>query len=218
MFQTITDALRANAELFRAYPVAYAIGLTIGVALIYFKWQLIAKAQQKALRDNFEGWKQDGEVSSSGVLIMRPLRMRRLALLGLAFWGSGVWFMGFVVEPKPDELTKHWLVVAISVGFTGMSLWLLAISFDWILFDGKKIARLSWLSKPFAADLTDLERVTPMAKTIAGGVRLHFGDGRQLRVRARNSGYRQFLEALAERDLKLKIIVSAMGRHIDGER
>ena len=218
MFQTITDALRGNAELFRAYPIPYTIGLTIAVTAIYFKWRLIAKAQDKALRDNFAGWQEAGEVTSSGMLIMRPFKMRSLGVLGIVFWGGGAWFMGLVAEPKPDEVLKHWFVVATFVGFTVLSLWLLAMSFDRILFDGNRIARLSWLAKPFTADMADLERVTPLSKTIAGGVRLHFADGRQLKVRARNSGYRQLLEALAKRDLKLRMMLSAMNRQSDGER
>lgn len=218
MFQTITDALRGNAELFRAYPIPYAIGLTLVVTVIYFKWRLIAKAQDKALRDNFAGWQEAGEVLSSGVLIMRPFKMRRLGVLGIVFWGSGAWFMGAVVEPKPDELVKHWLVVAIFVGFTIMSLWILALSFDRILYDGNRIVRLSWLAKPFEATLDDLEQVTPLSKTIVGGVRLHFTDGSQLKIRARNSGYRQLLEALAVRDLKLRMMLSALNRLNDGGR
>ena len=218
MFQTITDALRGNAELFRAYPISYTIGLTLAVTVIYFKWRLITKAQDKALRDNFAGWQEAGEVSSSGVLIMRPFKMRRLGVLGIVFWGGGAWFMGLVVEPKPDELLEYWLVVAISVGFTIMSLWILAFSFDRILYDGKRIVRLSWLAKPFEARLDDLEQVTPLSKTIAGGVRLHFTDGRQLKVRARNSGYRQLLESLAGRDLKLRMMLSALNRLNDGGR
>lgn len=218
MFQTITDALRGNAELFRAYPIPYTIGLTLVVTVIWFKWRLIAKAHEKGLRDNFAGWKQAGEVSPSGVLIMRPLKMRRLGVLGIVFWGGGAWFMGLVAEPKPDELLKHWLAVAGSVGFTIMSLWILAFSFDRILFDGKRIVRLSWLSKPFEAKIDDLEQITPLSKTIAGGVRLHFTDGRQLKIRARNSGYRQLLESLAGRDLKLRMMLSALNRLNDGGR
>lgn len=218
MFQTITEALRGNAELFRAYPVAYTIGLTLVVTVIYLKWHFIGKAQQKALRDNFAGWTQDGEVSSGGVLILRPLKLRKASVFGILFFGGGAWFMGMVAEPKPGELAKHWMTVVLFTGFAGLSLWMFAMSFDRILFDGVKIARTSWLARPFVAEMDTLERVTPLSKTIAGGVRLHFADGCQLRIRARNSGYRQLLEALSERDLKLRIMLSALARQSNGGR
>jgi hypothetical protein len=218
VFQTITEALRGNAELLRSYPVAYTIGLTLVVTLVYLKWHVIGKAQQKALRDNFAGWVQDGEVSSGGVLILRPLNMRRIGVFGILFFGGGAWFMGMVAEPKPDALAKHWMTVVSLTGFAGLSLWVFAMSFDRILFDGVKIARTSWLARPFVAEMSTLERITPLSKTIAGGVRLHFADGRHLRLRARNSGYRQLLEALSERDLKLKIMLSALARQGNGGR
>lgn len=218
MLQSFLDALRGNAELFRSYPVYYTIGLIIAVTVIYFKWRWIAQAQKKALAANFEGWSTNAETNGSGVLIMRPIRMRSTAIWGLAFFGGGALYMGFFAEPDPNEILKHWFTVATMSGFSFLGLCVLFLSFDRILFDETKIVRTRLFTKHFVADLIDIESVGPLQKTIAGGVRLNFKDGRLLKVRARMTGYQQLLTKLAERDLKLRLLLNARNQQIRGSK
>jgi hypothetical protein len=58
-------------------------------------------------------------------------------------------------------------------------------------------------SFPFSA----LRGTAPLSKTIAGGVRLDFGEHGMLKVPASYQGYRQLLERLAQKDPKLRLMM-----------
>ena len=215
MLEQFLDGLQVLADLFFRSPIPFVIGTAIAVALIYFKWKLIGHAQASTLRDNFAGWTTPGQQSDPDRLVMRPIKFRRIGIWALMFFGGGALFYGLAVLPIAEATPKDWAVFFVCSGFAAFSVYVLVLSFDVIDIEGSRIMRRRLFSRPFLADLSEVTAVRPISKTIAGGVFLEFSDGRKLRVIARMSGYRRLLELLAQSNLKLRLMLSAMDRRTE---
>ncbi|MEP6068117.1 MAG: hypothetical protein ABJ246_19945 [Paracoccaceae bacterium] len=215
MLETLAQSGNSILNSFATNPIGFSILLAIGLTVIWFKWWIIGRAQRNAAKSQYAGWTEDAKrrsethetgVGSKDVLVMKPVKFGRIGLMTLAFFGGGAWFYMAVVLKKPDVSTKDWAVFAIFVGFSLIAVFLLVQAFTRIQFDGEQITKRSLYAKTFHAKLADLTSVKPAHKTIAGGVDLHFNDGRKLRVKSQMSGYRQLLEQLSSIDPKLKLM------------
>lgn len=116
--------------------------------------------------------------------------------VGHAFAVAPVLFSALLTDP--EKTSWDGLIFASSCAFVLLALFLIAASFTRITFDDERVTRTRLFGAPFTARLDDLQQITPISKTIAGGVFLNFPNGR-LRVTAQMSGYLQLLDLLGER-------------------
>ena len=209
MFQEFLEGVRVLAQLFAAYPIRFALGTVVVVSLIYYKWFWIGRVSQNAIKNNYAGWKIDGALDSAQRLVMRPVKIRRVGVLTLLFFGGGALFFALVSIPNGDMGPQEWFAFAAMVVFSVISVWLILMSFNRITFDGEAFTRVGVLGRSFAVRVDTLTDVRPIGKTIAGGVFLDFEGGERLRVPANMSGYRQLLEILTQHQPKLRMLVRA---------
>ena len=215
MLDTLANSGSSLLNALATNPIGFSIILAIGFTLIWLKWRFIAKAQRNATKSQYAGWTVDAKraseahdtgIGTKDVLVMKPVKFLRIGLMTLIFFGGGAWFCMAVVLKKPDVSAKDWAAFAIMIGFSLLALIILAQAFTRIRFDGEYITKRSLFARTFHAKLADLSSVKPAHKTIAGGVDLHFNDGRKLRVKSQMSGYRQLLEQLSSIDPKLRLM------------
>jgi hypothetical protein len=211
IIDTLTSIYRAAHDS----PTIFFPIFIFGCVLIWIKWSLIAKGTKKAAKANYEGWitdaiEQDRDLQT--VLVMKPIKLLRVAIYSLLFFGGGALFYWMVVLPKPDASTKDWLVFGIMLAFSTIGLWMLWLSFTRITLFSDRIEKTSPLRKRFIGPLIEINNVKPISKTIAGGIYVYFSDGRRLRIIARMSGYRQLLERLSKDDPKLRMMTNLYTR------
>ena len=209
MFHEVFEAMRGLAELFAAYPIRFALGTIVVVTLIYYKWVWFGRATENSIKNGYDGWKVDGTVDDAQRLVMRPVKMRRVGIWTLLFFGGGALFYTLVGIPNGDMAPKDWFSFAAMLVFSIGAVWLILMSFTRITFDGEVFTRVGVLGRNMAVRVDTLTDVRPISKTVAGGVYLDFAGGERLRIVANMSGYRQLLEMLTRHHPKLRLLVRA---------
>ncbi|WP_299413927.1 hypothetical protein [uncultured Sulfitobacter sp.] len=201
---SVYEAARNAPEVF--FPL-----LIVGLIVIWIKWWTVRKGSKAARKDNFAGWIKDGEEQNRDlqtVLVMKPVKLKRLSLASLAFFGGGAVFLWLTILQRPDATLKEWVVFGIMLGFSILALGLLWFSFTRIMVFSDRVERTALFRKRFVGLFSEVESTAPISKTIAGGVYVTFRNGKRLRVIPRMSGYHQFLERLARNDAKLRLMLS----------
>jgi hypothetical protein len=209
MLTDVWNGLGVLAALFAAHPIPFAIGTTIVVTLIYFKWKAISHVTVQTAKGNYQGWVKDGQ-DRGDFFVMKPKGFLKVAFLTLGLFGSGAVFYALVVLQEPTPTPQDWFVFAAMCAFSAMGFWALWYSFTRfrVYDDHVQLTRL--FLRPLHIRFDEVAEVRPISKTIAGGVYVFAEDGTRLRVIPRMTGYRQLLERLAERDLKLRIMLPRM--------
>jgi hypothetical protein len=213
----ILDTLTSIYRAARDGPTIFFPIFIFGCVLIWIKWRFIAKGTKSAAKANYEGWvtdaiEQDNDLQT--VLVMKPIKLLRVAVYSLFFFGGGALFYWMVVLSKPDISTEDWLVFGIMLAFSALGFWMLWLSFTRITLFSDRIEKTSLLTNRFIGPLSEIDNVKPISKTIAGGIYVYFSDGRRLRIVARMSGYRQLLERLSKNDPKLRMMTNHFSKQI----
>ncbi|MEO0378951.1 MAG: hypothetical protein AAF252_01695 [Pseudomonadota bacterium] len=209
MFDNFFQGLIVLSDLFFAYPIPFTIGTVVVFALIYYKWVWIGRAHTKAIKNAYAGWKVDGSVDTAQRLVMRPVKMLSVGLWTLLFFGGGFLFFALVVVPKGDVEPTDWFALVAFGLFSIAAMFLILMSFTRITFDGEVFTRSGVFGRNMAVRADALKDVSPISKTIAGGIYLDFGTEGRIRVTAQMSGYRQLLEILTQHNPKLRMLVNA---------
>ena len=224
---SMIETFKANAlaifSTARDAPEIFFPLFAIGLFLIWLKWRFIGKATAKSAQKNFAGWTKDGEaqraqhetgVGYQDVLVMKPIKFLSLSLYYIGFFGGGALFFWLVEIPNGGLSPKEKLGFTFMILATIIGLYVFILSFMRIRLFTDKIERTCPFRRKFSAPLSGLTSVTPISKTIAGGVFINFNDGRRLRVIPRMSGYRQLLERLSRTDPKLRLLMTMAAKQI----
>lgn len=209
MLQNLIDSLRVLADLFRAHPVPFTLGAVAFVTLSYYKWIWIARASRTSVENSYAGWRIDGTVDEAQRLVMRPLKLRSIALWNLAFFGSGAVFFAFAVLPNKGLSLENMFAFGAASVFSVLAVWLFFMSFTKITFDGEVFTRTGPATRAMVGRMDQLDDIRPIRKTIANGVYLHFRGAGWMRVAAYMSGYGQLVQLLMQDQPKMRMLVRA---------
>ncbi len=197
-------------------PKLFGLTLLIGLGIAWFKWKLIGKSAEAAQRNAYLGWHTKAKseltpretgIGHQKVLVMRPVKVRKIAILTILFFGSGAAFMSWQILEGRTVDREHWFATIVLWFFGLMGIYLLLSSFTKITFTSEAIECRGPLVKTVKTDMSKLTSVEPLSKTISGGVRLKFADGDFIKVPANMFGYRELLDQLAQKDPKLKLLL-----------
>lgn len=201
---SIYKAARDVPEVF--FPIFF-----VGLVAIWIKWRIVGKGVQRTQKDNFAGWVTDAAQQQrdlQSVLVMKPVKLKRLSLGVLLFFGGGAIFLWFTTLQAPLVATEDWMAFGCAAAFGLLALWMLWFSFTRITVYPDRIERTAPFRRKFMRLLSQVVTTQPISKTAAGGVRITFRDDARLRVAPRMSGYRQLLELLAKDDPKLRLMTN----------
>ena len=224
IIETTQERASAVVEAARTAPEVFFPILGVGLILIWLKWRVVGKGVSRAARDTYAGWETDAKsataphetgVGTVPVLIMKPAKMFWLSLWTFIFFGGGAAFLATRDAPlTPKEMAS----VGIGAVFALLAVFLFIRSFERIHLFEHRIERTRLFGRRFSAPLSELASVVPLSKTILGGVTLTFLDGRQVKVPARMTGYRQLLDRLSANDAKLRLMMSFLTRDMKDPR
>ena len=206
------ESLSVLADLFARYPVPFALVTTLVITLIYFKWVWIGRGMRQAHKNAYAGWKTGGTISDHGAFEMRPVKLLRIGLMTLVFFGGGGLFYAASRLPEGNLEPREILGFAGMCLFACLALWLIAMSFTRIRVENGVMTQTGLVARNMSLRLSDLRNIRPIGKTLAGGVFLEFEGGARLRIPANMSGYGQMLHVLAARDPKARAMVRGIDR------
>lgn len=206
------DSLRVLADLFAMYPISFTLVTILVVTLVYFKRVWVGKSTEASLKNAYAGWKVEATVDAADRFVMRPVKMRSVAIWTFLFFGAGAAFYAFAVLPEGNAQAKDIFAFAIMCVFALLAVWLFLRSFAEIIFDGEVFVRSGAFERTATYPLQDLQSLRPLSKTLKGGITLDFGNRGLLKVPANMSGYRQLLEFLSRNDPKFRMIVAAYSK------
>ncbi len=202
-----------------------AISLAIALAMYWVKKRLFQSVLTRQAEANRSGWsipaqastrRHETGIGTQAILVMRPPRRQlKVACWTGLFFGGGAAFLWFGVLPDPSEqTTKNWLSFAIMCSLSIMALFLFVDTFKRIHVSADDIVLRRFLRRPKRFAITDISSVEPAAKNPAIGVKLHFLDGRHIKILASYEGYAQVLSTIkhAHPDLQKFLM---MGRLMD---
>ncbi|WP_421701997.1 hypothetical protein [Aliiroseovarius sp.] len=213
---TIIEDLKGVWAFASEEPVLFFGLMAVFLPLIWWKWRVIGGAERRAMAQTRAGWTEDATpgqmphetgIGQVDVLVMRPSQSLVTVLAILAFFGSGAAFYALVVLPSAEVTPKDWAVFTIMCGLSLIGLLILYMSFTRLSVGATEITRSGLLRRGRAFPFSALRGTEPLGKTIAGGVKLDFGEHGQLKVPAQYAGYRQLLARLAKNDPKLRMMM-----------
>ena len=218
-FTAKSEQLKDAAEYAVENPLVLCASVIFSLVLSWVHWRLLWSGARKGLEGQTAGWDQritqdsrKTDVGHESVLVMRPANKPfKTGFFCTLFFGCGTMFYWFVSMHTP--LYKDWLVFAIfTIG------WLLGLLLMWmstqrVVLTSSTIETRALFRQSKVFSMAGLQQVTAV-QGWERGVLLHFNDGRQLRVRAMMTGYKDLLRRLEPIEPKLALI----SRFVQGAR
>lgn len=170
---------------------------------------------KRAVTDQTHGLRTDAQagqvkhetgLGTQDVLIMRPNKVPGMIWFGLAFFGLGAVFYVFVVLPSPTRTTQDVLVFAGLFAFTFSAMVLIEQSHTRIVLRHDSLERHRVLHRSETVRFSDIQSVTPMAKTFSYGLTITTQDQKRYRIAARFSGYATLMARLSQFDPQLGLL------------
>ena len=218
-FTSKSEQAKEAAQFAVQNPLVLCAAVIFALGLSWLKWRLVLSGVRKGIEGQTAGWDQritqnsrKTGVGHESVLVMRPANKPfKTGFLCTLFFGCGAMSYWFVSMHTP--LFKDWLVFAIfTIG------WLLGLLLMWmstqrVILTSSTIETRALFRQSKVFSMAGLQQVTAI-QGWERGVLLHFNDGRQLRVQAMMTGYKDLLRRLEPFEPKLALI----SRFVQGAR
>ena len=218
-FATKSEEAQSAAKFAFEHPLVLCAAIVFALGTGWLQWRLVWSGARKGMEGQTAGWDQSVTTSSrktdvghQTVLVMRPAnKPLKIGLFGTLFFGGGAVF--YWVFEMETPLLKEWLVFAIPAIGGLLGLLIMWMSTQRILLTDTTVEARALFRRPKLYAIASLQKITPV-KGWEHGVLLHFNDGRQLRVRAMMTGYKDLLRRLEPYEPKLALI----SRFVQGAR
>lgn len=209
------DALIGLPAAIAENPVLYIIFFAIALPLIWVKWRLIGKSQQKAIANQTHGLRSEAVrknirhetgIGTAEILVMRRAKLGAAIWFALFFFGGGAVFYFLVVLPESDELSKDLAVFAIMLGFSIIGIGVIMAHQTRIYVDDKGLEKRRLLRSREKLSFADITDIQPARKKLTYGLVLHAKGGKRMKITADFSGYLNLLDRLAPSNPKLGVL------------